>query len=103
VARLPARRCYDLIAQAARELSCLVLANGNVHGPDQAVDLLARTGARGLMIGPGIRNPWLFDKSAATTRRDGHRCPRDGKFWLHPRTVGAEVTPGVLSPRKCNG
>src|SRR4051812_46696059 len=50
---------YDLIAHAARELRCPVLANGNIHGPDQALALLAETGTRGLMIGRGaIRNPW---------------------------------------------
>ncbi len=54
---------YDLIAQAARELQCPVLANGNVHCAAQAKPLLAETGARGLMIGRGaIRNPWLFDQ-----------------------------------------
>jgi tRNA-dihydrouridine synthase len=52
---------YDLIARAAAQLPCPVLANGNVHGPDQALAVLAATGARGLMIGRGaIRNPWLF-------------------------------------------
>jgi tRNA-dihydrouridine synthase B len=54
---------YDLIARAAREMRCPVLANGNVHGAAQAQALLAETGARGLMIGRGgIRNPWLFDQ-----------------------------------------
>lgn len=54
---------YDLIAQAARELRCPVLANGNVHGPGQAMEVLAQTGARGWMIGRGaIRNPWLFNQ-----------------------------------------
>lgn len=54
---------YDLIALAARELRCPVLANGGVHCPDQAVELLAECGVRGLMIGRGaIRNPWLFDQ-----------------------------------------
>ncbi len=57
---------YDLIARAARELKCPVLANGNVHGPAQAKQLLAETGAHGLMIGRGaIRNPWLFDQIRA--------------------------------------
>jgi nifR3 family TIM-barrel protein len=52
---------YDLIARAAGQLACPVLANGNVHGPEQALAVLAETGARGLMIGRGvIRNPWLF-------------------------------------------
>jgi nifR3 family TIM-barrel protein len=52
---------YDLIAQAARSLHCPVLANGNVYSAEQALAVLAQTGARGLMIGRGaIRNPWLF-------------------------------------------
>ncbi len=52
---------YDLIAQAARSLRCPVLANGNVYSAEQALAVLAQTGARGLMIGRGaIRNPWLF-------------------------------------------
>jgi tRNA-dihydrouridine synthase len=59
--RSPVR--YDLIARAARSLSCPVLANGNVHSAAHALDVLARTGARGLMIGRGaIRNPWIFDQ-----------------------------------------
>lgn len=54
---------YDLIAQAARELPCPVLANGNVYCADQALDLLKASSARGLMIGRGaIRNPWLFSQ-----------------------------------------
>jgi len=54
---------YDLIALASRELCCPVLANGNAYGPEQAMALLAETGARGLMIGRGaIRNPWLFEQ-----------------------------------------
>jgi tRNA-dihydrouridine synthase B len=54
---------YDLIGQAARELSCPVLANGNVHSASQAVQVLRQSGARGLMIGRGaIRNPWLFEQ-----------------------------------------
>lgn len=54
---------YDLITLAARELSCPVLANGNVHEPEQALSLVKKSGVRGLMIGRGaIRNPWLFDQ-----------------------------------------
>lgn len=57
---------YDLIARAARELKCPVFANGNVHSAAQAKQLLAETGARGLMIGRGaIRNPWLFNQIRA--------------------------------------
>lgn len=57
--RLPVH--YDYIARAAAELPCPVLANGHVYSADQALEVLAQTGARGLMIGRGaIRNPWLF-------------------------------------------
>jgi tRNA-dihydrouridine synthase len=67
---------YDLIARAARELKCPVLANGNVHGPAQAKQLLAETGARGLMIGRGaIRNPWLFDQIRAELRGEKIKLP----------------------------
>jgi tRNA-dihydrouridine synthase len=60
---------YDLIARAAGQLACPVLANGNVHGPEQALAVLAETGARGLMIGRGaIRNPWLFGQIRARRR-----------------------------------
>jgi tRNA-dihydrouridine synthase B len=52
---------YEYIARAAAELPCPVLANGNVFSAEKAAEVLAITGARGLMIGRGaIRNPWLF-------------------------------------------
>ena len=52
---------YDFIARAAAALPCPVIANGNVHSPRKAEEVLRLTGARGLMIGRGaIRNPWLF-------------------------------------------
>ena len=52
---------HDLIACAAGELPCPVLANGNVSTPLDAAEVLAMTGARGLMIGRGVvRNPWIF-------------------------------------------
>lgn len=52
---------YDFIARAVTTMPCPVLANGNVHSARSAREVLALTGARGLMIGRGvIRNPWLF-------------------------------------------
>jgi tRNA-dihydrouridine synthase B len=57
---------YDLIAKAAREMKCPVIANGNVHSAKHAREVLEQTGVRGLMIGRGaIRNPWLFDQIRA--------------------------------------
>lgn len=52
---------YDYIKRAVDAMPCPVLANGNVWSPTKAEQVLAETGARGLMIGRGaIRNPWLF-------------------------------------------
>jgi tRNA-dihydrouridine synthase len=52
---------YDFIARAVSAMPFPVLANGNVFSADSAAEVLALTGARGLMIGrAAIRNPWLF-------------------------------------------
>src|SRR5207237_9794141 len=52
---------YEYITRAVTYLPCPVLANGNIHSVARAKQVLAETGARGLMIGRGaIRTPWLF-------------------------------------------
>lgn len=52
---------YERIAAATNRLDCPVIANGNVDSFRKAADVLAHTGAHGLMIGRGaIRNPWIF-------------------------------------------
>jgi tRNA-dihydrouridine synthase len=88
---------YDLIAQAARELKCPVLANGNVFSAAQARQLLAETGARGLMIGRGaIRNPWLFDQIRAELRGDPFRLPKGREVLAYIHELwDHEITPGV--------
>jgi len=54
---------YDFIARAVAELSCPVLANGNIYSARKAEEVLELTRARGLMIGrAAIRNPWLFQQ-----------------------------------------
>jgi tRNA-dihydrouridine synthase B len=88
---------YDLIARAARELKCPVLANGNVHSAAQAKQLLAETGARGLMIGRGaIRNPWLFDQIRAELRSEKIQWPVGRDVLAYIRELWEnEITPGV--------
>lgn len=88
---------YDLIARAARELKCPVLANGNVHSAAQAKRLLAESGARGLMIGRGaIRNPWLFDQIRAMLRGEKSGLPTGREVLAYVRELwDNEITPGV--------
>ena len=88
---------YYLIAHAARELKCPVLANGNVFSAAQAQQLLAETGARGLMIGRGaIRNPWLFEQIRVQMRGENIKLPvgRDVLNYVH-ELWDNEITPGV--------
>jgi len=88
---------YDLIARAVRELHCPVLANGNVHSAVQAKQLLAETGAHGLMIGRGaIRNPWLFDQIRAQLRDEKIKLPtgRDVLAYVH-ELWESEITPSL--------
>jgi tRNA-dihydrouridine synthase len=88
---------YDLIAQAARELKCPVLANGNVFSATQAKALLAETGVRGLMIGRGaIRNPWLFDQIRAELRGKTVKLPTGRELLAYVRELwDNEITPGI--------
>jgi tRNA-dihydrouridine synthase len=52
---------YDFIGIAAKTVRCPVLANGNVTSAAKAAEVLAQTGAAGVMIGRhAIRNPWIF-------------------------------------------
>lgn len=88
---------YDLIAEAARSMKCPVLANGNVFSPAQARQLLAQTGARGLMIGRGaIRNPWLFDQIRAELRGEYLPPPTGSDVLRYIRELwDHEITPDV--------
>jgi tRNA-dihydrouridine synthase len=88
---------YDLIAQAARELKCPVLANGNVFSAEQALSLVAETGVRGLMIGRGaIRNPWLFDQIRQRQHGETVKLPTGREVLAYIRELwSGEVTPNV--------
>ena len=72
--RLPVH--YDLIRRAAEAMPCPVIANGHVYSADQALEVLATTKTRGLMIGRGaIRSPWLFDQIRQRQRGESVTCP----------------------------
>lgn len=72
--RLPVH--YDLIRQASETMPCPVCANGHVYSAEQALEVLAQTKARGLMIGRGvIRSPWLFDQIRQRLRGEPPTTP----------------------------
>ncbi len=52
---------YDTIAEVKSRVSIPVIANGDIETPQAAREVLARTGADGLMIGrAAFGRPWLF-------------------------------------------
>jgi tRNA-dihydrouridine synthase B len=56
---------FDTIAEVKRSVGIPVLANGDIASPQQAKQVLERTGADGLMIGRGAHGrPWLFREIA---------------------------------------
>ena len=95
---------YDFIARAVAALPCPVLANGNIYSADKANEVLALTGARGLMIGRGvIRNPWLFrqireQRRGATVFRPAGRDVLDYVDALYE----AVSTPGLRESAQIN-
>lgn len=86
---------YDLIAQAAREMPCPVLANGNIYSAAQALEVASQTGVAGLMIGrAAIRNPWLFGQIRQQQRGQAPRLPTGREVLAYIRELWeSQVTP----------
>jgi tRNA-dihydrouridine synthase B len=54
---------YDTIAAIKQAVNIPVIANGDINSPQQACNVLAHTGADGLMIGRAAQGrPWIFDE-----------------------------------------
>lgn len=52
---------YDTIAEVKQSVAIPVLANGDIDSPHKAAQVLAHTGADGIMIGRAAQgNPWIF-------------------------------------------
>jgi tRNA-dihydrouridine synthase B len=88
---------YDYIARAVAALRCPVLANGNVYSARKATEVLAATGARGLMIGRGaIRNPWLFHQIRQHQRGETIFIPRGLDVLNYVRALFETVCPAEM-------
>lgn len=91
---------YDLIARAVEKMPCPVLANGNVFSARKGIEVLAATGAKGLMIGRGaIRNPWIFRQFRELQAGVDPFVPtgRDVLKYVH-ELYHAVRPPGIKSP-----
>ncbi len=99
---------YDTVAAVKAALRIPVVANGDIHSPEKAREVLRATGADALMIGrAAMGRPWIFREIAhflATGRHLPPPATREVQRWLtahlheHHALYG-EFT-GVRSARK---
>ncbi|MDT9545921.1 MAG: tRNA dihydrouridine synthase DusB [Chlorobium phaeovibrioides] len=72
------RADWDWIAEAVRHASIPIIANGDVWSPEDALQMFARTGADGIMIGRGaIGNPFIFSGTRHLLRTGNLPAPPD--------------------------
>jgi tRNA-dihydrouridine synthase B len=66
---------YDTIRAIKAAVAIPVVANGDINSPEKAAQVLAASGADGLMIGRAAQgNPWIF-REIAHYLATGHRLP----------------------------
>ena len=99
---------YDTVAAVKAALTIPVVANGDIDTPEQAREVLRRTGADALMIGRAAQGrPWIFreiNHFLATGTRLAPPATREVQRWLtehlheHYALYGEAI--GVRSARK---
>ena len=99
--RLPVH--YERIRQAVEYMACPVIANGHVYSAAQAQELLAQTGARGLMIGRGvIRSPWLFNQIRQQLKGERVTQPTGREVADYIRRLwDSQARPGFTEKTQC--
>lgn len=56
---------WDIIAEVKQAVRIPTIANGDIRTPQQAAEVLERTGCDGLMVGrAALGNPWIFHRIA---------------------------------------
>jgi len=67
---------WDDIASLKQALKIPVVGSGDIYAPTDAIDMLARTGCDGVMIGRGgYGNPWLVKNILAMQRGEAEHSP----------------------------
>jgi tRNA-dihydrouridine synthase len=91
---------YDLIGRAARTLPYPVIANGDIDSAGKAATILARTGARGVMVGRGaVRNPWIFNQIRSHLAGGPIVFPTGRQVFAYLRDLFDVVGPARIHPR----
>ena len=73
---------YETIWRVKQEVGIPVVANGDIGSPEKARQVLAQTGADGLMIGRAAQGrPWIF-REIAHFLQTGERLPEPDPAWV---------------------
>jgi tRNA-dihydrouridine synthase B len=73
---------HETVRAVRREVSIPVIANGDIDSPGKAAEVLANTGADGLMVGRAAQGrPWIF-REIAHFMQTGERLPEPDPAWL---------------------
>ena len=73
---------YATIRRVKQEVGLPVVANGDIDAPHKAAEVLAQTGADGLMIGRAAQGrPWIFGEIAHFLQT-GERLPEPDPAWI---------------------
>ncbi len=95
---------FDTIAEVKSRAAIPVIANGDIASPAEALRVLARTGADGLMVGRGAHGrPWIFRQIAQALAGEPPAAPTlpemravvlehlDGLYALYGEAQGVRV------------
>jgi nifR3 family TIM-barrel protein len=102
--RYSGRADWDAIAALKQSLDVPVLGNGDIWEADDALRMMAETGADGVVVGRGcLGRPWLFaDLAAAFAGNPERRLPRLGEVSAVMRRH-AELLTGWLDGSERDG
>jgi len=79
---------HDTVRAIKAAVSIPVIANGDIASPEQAVEVLRRTGADAVMIGRAAQGrPWIF-REIGHFMRTGRRLPEPGPAEIHRILTG---------------
>ncbi|WP_285795560.1 tRNA dihydrouridine synthase DusB [Micromonospora sp. NBRC 107095] len=97
---------WDAIATLKQALDVPVLGNGDIWEADDALRMVAHTGADGVVVGRGcLGRPWLFaDLEAAFNGRPERRLPTLGEVAVtmrrHAELLVDQFTAGARNPAR---
>ncbi len=98
--------CFGI---ATSRMPCPVFANGSINTPERALDIVARYGVAGVMVGrEAVRNPWVFSQMRAAFCGEEPRAETPAEvldyirdLYVEKRVPGMAGVTHVAMMKKC--